>query len=160
MITRTASGGQTGVDRAALDAALEQGFACGGWCPQGRRAEDGRIPDRYPLQENDSPRYPARTAQNIRDSDGTLIIFRGRPDRGTRLTFRLTEQGGKPCLAIDLGTSRDRDATVETILAWAEQHAICTLNVAGPGESHCPGIHGQALEILRELIARHRTADD
>src|SRR5436305_1193025 len=81
------SGGQTGVDRAALDVALELGIPCSGWCPRGRRAEDGTIPPRYPLQETRSLAYPVRTRWNVRDSDGTLILTRGRPDRGTALTI-------------------------------------------------------------------------
>jgi hypothetical protein len=71
------SGGQTGVDRGALDAALEASFPCGGWCPKGRKAEDGPIPARYPLKEMDGPAYRLRTERNVRDSDGTLILFFG-----------------------------------------------------------------------------------
>jgi hypothetical protein len=61
------SGGQTGVDRAALDVALELELPCGGWCPKGRRAEDGRIPDRYPMEEASSPDYRVRTELNVFD---------------------------------------------------------------------------------------------
>src|SRR5437870_10377236 len=97
MLTKIISGGQTGVDRAALDVALELGLPCGGWCPRGRRAEDGPIPERYPLQEMKSPAYPPRTARNVRDSDGTVILTRGQPDRGTALTIELAERYRKPC---------------------------------------------------------------
>src|SRR5262245_55320595 len=96
------SGGQTGVDRAALDVALELGLPCGGWCPRGRRAEDGPIPDHYPLRETRSPAYPVRTRWNVRDSDGTLILTRGRPDRGTLLTEELARDMGKPLLVVGL----------------------------------------------------------
>src|SRR5207248_6603939 len=89
MFTKIVSGGQTGVDRAALDVALEVGLPCGGWGPQGRRAEDGPLPERYPLRETASAAYPARTARNVREADGTLILTRGEPDRGTALTARL-----------------------------------------------------------------------
>src|SRR5438552_18876277 len=82
------SGGQTGVDRAALDVALELGLPCGGWCPKGRRAEDGPIPARYPLIETSSPFYPQRTKRNVLDSDGTLILTFGCPTGGTALTIR------------------------------------------------------------------------
>ena len=78
MIKKIISGGQTGVDRAALDAALELGIEVGGWCPKGRLAEDGTVPDKYPLKEMDTNAYPARTEQNVIDSDGTLIIFWGK----------------------------------------------------------------------------------
>lgn len=86
------SGGQTGVDRAALDAALQLGIPCGGWCPKGRKAKDGPIPDRYPLKETESGSYPVRTEMNVRDSDGTLILTWGRPTGGTALTVRLARR--------------------------------------------------------------------
>jgi hypothetical protein len=71
------SGGQTGVDRAALDVARDLGIPCGGWCPKGRRAEDGRIADRYPLQETSSSDYSVRTKSNVREPDGTLLCSLG-----------------------------------------------------------------------------------
>src|SRR5204862_1053873 len=89
MIARVVSGGQTGVDRAALDVALGLGLPCGGWCPKGRRAEDGPLPERYPLRETPWSGYPQRTQWNVRDSDGTLVLLNGEPDRGTRLTIEL-----------------------------------------------------------------------
>src|SRR5260221_10992589 len=102
MFTRIVSGGQTGVDRAALDVALEQGIACGGWCPRGRRAEDGPLDERYPLQETPWDGYPQRTEWNVRDSDATLILSRGTPDRGTALTEDIARRRKKPDLAVDL----------------------------------------------------------
>ena len=96
------SGGQTGVDRGALDAAMELGIPHGGWCPRGRTAEDGRIPDRYQLRETDSPDYSFRTEQNVLDSDATLILYRGRIAGGTELTLRLARQHGRPHLVVDL----------------------------------------------------------
>src|SRR5262249_20137195 len=88
LIARLVSGGQTGVDRAALDAALEVGVPCGGWCPKGRKAEDGRIDDRYPLCETPSAAYSQRTRWNVRDSDGTLVLAWGEPTGGTLLTVK------------------------------------------------------------------------
>jgi hypothetical protein len=99
---RIVSGGQSGVDRAALDVALELGVPCGGWCPRGRRAEDGPIPDRYPLRETPWHGYPQRTEWNVRDADGTLVLTAGGPDRGTALTLRVADRLGKPCLLVDL----------------------------------------------------------
>ena len=87
MLTRIVSGGQTGVDRAALDVALELSIPCGGWCPKGRKAEDGALPARYPLKETPSEEYAQRTTWNVRDSDGTLILTHGAPTGGTG-TFR------------------------------------------------------------------------
>src|SRR5437660_8666127 len=100
MFTKLISGGQTGVDRAALDVALELGLPCGGWCPRGRKAEDGVIPDRYPLAETPSPSYRQRTRWNVRDSDGTLILVRGRPTGGTALTLASARRLGKPVLVV------------------------------------------------------------
>src|SRR5437870_6380616 len=97
MLTKIISGGQTGVDRAALDVALELGLPCGGWCPKGRRAEDGPIPARYPLAETPWSGYPQRTLWNVRDSDGTLILVDGEPDRGTQLTIELAKRKKKLC---------------------------------------------------------------
>ena len=78
-LRRIVSGGQTGVDRAALDVGLAWGLPIGGWCPRGRTAEDGPIPARYPLRETESAKYDVRTRRNVRDSDGTLILTARRP---------------------------------------------------------------------------------
>jgi predicted Rossmann-fold nucleotide-binding protein len=148
MLRRIVSGGQTGVDRAALDAALDLGFPCGGWCPRGRRAEDGEIPERYPLTETTWHRYPQRTEWNVRDSDATLIITRGQPDGGTALTVELTQKHGRPCLVIDPG---DVDP-IGTIRRWLDQHRVQVLNVAGPRESSQEGIYALAFEVIHELL--------
>jgi hypothetical protein len=149
MFSKIVSGGQTGVDRAALDVALELGIPCGGWCPQRRRAEDGRIDERYLLSETPWDGYPQRTEWNVRDSDGTLVLVRGQPDRGTALTVRLAQQRKKPCLVVDLAEGAD----VAVVRTWAAAHRVGTLNVAGPRESSTPGIYEQAAEFLRRLFA-------
>jgi hypothetical protein len=148
-LTKIVSGGQTGVDRAALDVARELGLPCGGWCPKGRRAEDGPIDARYPLQETPGDGYPQRTEWNVRDSDGTLILTRGEPDRGTRLTAELAQRYGKPLLVLDLAEEPD----TAKVRAWVEEHRIQVLNVAGPRASSCPGIYDQAARFLRKLLA-------
>ncbi|KAA3628007.1 MAG: molybdenum cofactor carrier [Proteobacteria bacterium] len=143
------SGGQTGVDRAALDAALSCGLTCGGWCPKGRRAEDGVIDVRYPLIEAPSAGYRQRTEWNVRDSDGTLILHRGDVLRGgTALTRDLALRRGKPCLVVNLEPSPTHDKT----LSWLSRHTINTLNVAGPRESQQPGIYHQSLACLQRLF--------
>jgi len=152
MITRIVSGGQTGVDRAALDVALELGMPCGGWCPRGRRAEDGRIDDRYPLTETPWDGYPQRTEWNVRDSDGNLILTCGEPDRGTILTVRLAQERKKPCFVVDINGAVD----VPAIRAWAEANGVRVLNVAGSRESSSPGIHDRAADLLRRLLRQAR----
>ena len=149
MIARIISGGQTGVDRAALDVALELGLPCGGWCPKGRRAEDGPLPARYPLQETPSLAYPPRTARNVRDSDGTLVLTHGEADRGTALTLRLAERYGRPRLVLDLGKVPEP----AEVWRWAEAARIEVLNVAGPRESTRPAIYAQGVSFLRAVLA-------
>lgn len=148
MFTKIISGGQTGVDRAALDVALEFGLVCGGWCPQGRRAEDGRIDPRYPLQETPWDGYPQRTEWNVRDADGTLILTCGESDRGTALTIEVVRRKQKPYLVVDVAGEVD----VTAIRAWGEANGVRVLNVAGPRESSSPGIYGRAVEVLRRLL--------
>jgi hypothetical protein len=142
------SGGQTGADRGALDAALAAGVPCGGWCPRGRRAEDGTIPDRYSLRETPTAEYPQRTAWNVRDSDGTVILHRGRVDRGTALTERLARRQGRPLLLLDVRSARPAE-----LAAWIRKETIARLNVAGPRESRAPGLQAEVTAFLREVFA-------
>ncbi len=147
-IIKIVSGGQTGVDRAALDAALALGILCGGWCPKGRRAEDGVIPACYPLTETTSKDYRVRTRRNVREADGTLILSPGPIGGGTALTRRLANELGKPCLVIDLA-QRPRTGDV---LVWLASNNIHILNIAGPRESNQPGIYLQAKKFLRRVL--------
>ncbi len=153
MLEKIISGGQTGVDRAALDAALEVGIPCGGWCPQGRRAEDGPIPDRYPLQETSSAAYPMRTEMNVEDSDGTLILTRRSPVGGTLLTLKLAWKHRKPYILVD----PDQEAGAGTVLDWCRKNQIRILNVAGPRESEAPGIYHRAFSFIKELFFNFAT---
>jgi hypothetical protein len=146
--TKIVSGGQTGVDRAALDAAIELGIAHGGWCPLGRRAEDGAIPQRYRLEEIGSADYAVRTERNVIDSDATLILCRGRLSSGTDLTRQFARQHGKPCLVVDL----DRPPSSEEIRSWLAGKRPEVLNVAGPRESQNPGIWSRGKQFLVELF--------
>ncbi len=145
---RVVSGGQTGVDRAALDAALALGLPIGGWCPLGRRAEDGPIPDRYPLHETPSADYGERTEWNVRDSDATLILHRGPMTGGTRLTAELARRLGKPLLARDLAGPID----VRAIADWLNANHVRVLNCAGPRESGAPGIGEESQRIFVEVF--------
>ncbi|MBI4400273.1 MAG: putative molybdenum carrier protein [Nitrospirae bacterium] len=148
MFEKIISGGQTGVDRAALDLALELGVPCGGWCPKGRKAEDGPIAARYPLKETPADDYAQRTEWNVRDSDGTLVLTRGHPSEGTAFTIEVAMRQGKPCLVLYLTESPN----VSEVPAWANKHNVRVVNVAGPRESKCPGIYAQAAQLLRLLL--------
>ena len=147
---RIVSGGQTGVDQAGLDAAMSLDWPCGGWCPKGRRAENGTIPAEYPLQETESRNYAVRTRWNVRDSDGTLILCSGRLSGGTSLTRKLAVELEKPHLIIDLAGEPD----AVTVVDWIESNRIQVLNVAGPRESSVPGIHDLATDFLRTVLLK------
>ncbi len=149
LVEAIVSGGQSGVDRAALDVALALGLACGGWCPRGRRAEDGPIDERYPLVETPLAAYAQRTAWNVRDSDATLVLLRDRPMGGTRLTIAQAARVGRPWRVVHLADG----ARPETTARWLHHPAIRVLNVAGPRESEAPGIGEAAAAFLRRLMA-------
>jgi Circularly permutated YpsA SLOG family len=147
-VAKIVSGGQTGVDRAALDVAMALQIPCGGWCPRGRRAEDGQIHERYPLEETDSRSYASRTIQNVVDSDGTLLLAFGRVSGGTLLTKNVAEQRRKPCLVVDL-TNPPQVADVQD---WMREHEIRVLNVAGPRASQAPDAYRLATSLLVKLL--------
>ncbi len=143
------SGGQTGVDRAGLEAGLALGLAIGGWCPRGRRAEDGCVPARYPMRETASAAYRERTRLNVRDSDATLILCRGPLSGGTRLTAALARKQGRPLRIADLS----RRVQAPAAAAWLRRHGVCRLNIAGPRESQAPGIGAEAERFLLRVLA-------
>ncbi len=144
------SGGQTGADRAALDAALDWGIAVAGWCPKGRLAEDGLIDDHYPLKETPQRRYAQRTEWNVRDSNGTLIVARRPLTGGAALTERLARSRGKPCLVVHPDETPDAVAVVRD---WIRQHRITVLNVAGPRQSSICTSYIDTRRILDALLA-------
>ena len=147
MLERILSGGQTGVDRGALDAALDTGFPCGGWCPRGRRAEDGRIPDRYPLRETSSSRYIVRTRRNVDKSDATLVLAWGEPSGGTLATVDAAGRLGKSCLVLDISRLDDH-AAASRACAWIDAEGVAALNVAGPRASGQPDAYDRARGVI------------
>lgn len=153
MRIKIVAGGQTGADRGGLDAAIELGIPHGGWCPKGRRAEDGAIPAIYKLMETKSADYRVRTEQNVVSSDATVIFTHGLLDGGSLLTANFAQQHDKPCLHIDLDPMKP-DEALRQIVPWIKQLASdnLTLNVAGQRESKSPGIHTAVRQIMITLI--------
>ncbi len=132
------TGGQTGVDRGFMDAALAGGVACGGWCPAGRLAEDGSVPLYYPLAELTWGGYEERTLRNVLDSDGTLILTAGAPAGGTLLTLRAAQASGKPCLVIRADRQESWPRRAHRAAAWVRRNHIGILNCAGPRAGEWP----------------------
>lgn len=150
-LAKIVSGGQTGVDRGALDAALEAKFACGGWCPAGRVAEDGPIAARYPLAELPGGDYEERTLKNVLDSDGTAILYHGELEGGTRLTAEYCQAHRKPCELLNAKRLSPDEAARE-ILAFVAGHGIKALNVAGPRASKWQGARDYAYDAIKLVL--------
>jgi hypothetical protein len=153
VIRRLVSGGQTGVDRAALDIAIELGIEHGGWCPRGRRAEDGPLDERYLLTETKSANYAVRTERNVIDSDATLILYRKPLSSGTRLTLRLAQKHERDYLLVEIGD--DADGSADEVIRWINSISSIeakTLNVAGPRESSRPTIYEHARAVLKKAL--------
>jgi hypothetical protein len=160
VVRKVISGGQTGVDRAALEAAREAGLEIGGWCPPGRASESGPIPPELPLVETPQERSPEapevprslRTEWNVRDADATLVLrpVGDEPDPGTDWAVRCAARLGRPLLVVD---PADPEAP-EAVASWLTAHRVETLNVAGPSEATCPGIGARARALLGRILAR------
>ena len=148
---KVVSGGQTGVDRGALDAALELNMQCGGWCPQGRLAEDGAIPEQYPLQELEGGDYRDRTRKNVLDSDGTAIIYFGEIEGGTESALDDCVQMAKPYQLID-GAGTQPAQAARMLADFVRERNVHTLNVAGPRASKVGKGHKYAFDTVRMLV--------
>lgn len=147
------SGGQTGVDRAALDFAIANRIEHGGWAPRGRLAEDGPIAPRYRLRETPSPGYAQRTEWNVRDSDATLVFsLATETTGGTRLTIELAERLGKPWLRLAASAAKPVAAHAAALRGWLDVHRVETLNVAGPRASQAPGIERFVTDVLAAAL--------
>ncbi len=151
LLKKIVSGGQTGADRAALDWAIRRGLPHGGWCPKGRKAEDGVIDSRYNLVETPSEDYSQRTEWNVRDSDGTaLFSIRKELRGGSLLTVELAEAYNKP--VIHLCAQDERTDHAQEMRAFIERFGISVLNVAGPRESNEPDVYNFVTRILDQAL--------
>ena len=161
MLDKVVSGGQTGVDRAALDAAMSAGLAIGGWCPKDRRALDGAIPPKYPLRETPGRSYHVRTLWNVRDSDATLIVCIHKPTGGTALTVRYCQQLSKPYYIHRLNGGKTPPVEAPGTapagpVGWIESLEPQVLNVAGPREEPDHPVYNRAYIFLLELFQLNR----
>jgi len=146
-LVMVASGGQTGVDRAALDVALEFGIEIGGWCPKGRRAADGVIPEKYPMTETHGKNYQTRTKWNVCDTDATLVICNGEPKGGTALTIQVCKDIPKPHMVYQLD-----DEDPSAIMKWLKGHNVFLLNIAGPRELKSRPVYDRTYKLLAALF--------
>lgn len=152
MIRKIISGGQTGADQGALDAAMELGIPHGGWLPKGRKTEEGPLPEKYDLQEMPTAGCQARTEQNVVDSDGTLILSHGKLTGGPAKARAFANKHHRPHLHVDLGKTNAFQAS-RAIQSWIRAHDIEILNVAGPRASEDPDIYQAARTILKAVFS-------
>jgi Circularly permutated YpsA SLOG family len=150
------SGGQTGVDRAALDVALKNGVECGGWCPAGRLDEFGRIPDRYPLKELREGSFAERTLANVRDSQATVAIYRGDLTGGTKYAIECSRELKKPHLLIDAARISEGEAA-NLVLDFVRQHKIDIIGIGGPRQSEWPDGYEFASSVIELFLTRSAT---
>ena len=148
------SGGQTGIDRAALDVALERGIEAAGWCPAGRLDEFGKIPDRYPVKELQGGGFTERTLQNVKDSDGTVVIYPGELRGGTEQTVRFCVELKRPHRLIDASKLSVENAA-KLIADFVRENKIGILNIAGPRQSEWPEGYDYASRVLSAFLQNY-----
>jgi hypothetical protein len=151
MAVKIISGGQTGVDRAALDVALRHGVESGGWCPTGRLDESGTIPDRYPVKELESGGFTERTLRNVKDSDGSVIIYPGKLSGGTEQTVKFCGEQRRLHELID-ASNVSTEKAAQLIADFVRENTINTLNVAGPRQSEWPDGYDYAFRALEAFL--------
>ncbi len=151
MLKKIVSGGQTGADQAALDAAIELGLPHGGWLPKGRKTESGPLPLKYQLQEMDSCRYSKRTRQNVTDSDGTVVFYMEKLTGGSKYTVKMALKHKRPYLRIDLNALPAFQA-ISLIHSWVFENNVSVLNVAGPRARKNPRVYVAVKFIISCVI--------
>jgi len=148
MLEKILSGGQTGVDRAALDVAIELGFSHGGWCPAGRDADGGVIPEKYQLTETSEIDHTVRSEYNVRDADATMMLYRGKLHGGTAYAIEMAQHLAKPVIAINL----DQASSLEEAIDWIRANQVKILFVGGQRETTNSGIYFQSRVFLNSLF--------
>ena len=151
--SKVISGGQTGADRAGLDAALHFSIPHGGWCPKGRRSEDGPISKRYKLQETEESGYVMRTIFNAEEADGTIIFAYNPNSPGTRCTVQALDEADRPYILLDLNGVPIEEA-ITYVVDFIRRFQVEVLNIAGNRESSAPGITDQVRRILLEAFSK------
>jgi len=168
-LVKIISGGQTGGDRGGLDAAIKLGVPHGGWCPKGKIAEDGTVPEKYQLTECGAKAYLRRTELNVKDSDATLIFTPGKPTGGSKKTAQFAEKHGKPCLIIN--SEKEESANVTEIITWLKDmyntqtgdsivNDDCTLNIAGSRGSKAPELQEYVKNVMISVIRAVNNIDE
>ena len=155
MITKIISGGQTGADVGGLDAAIYCDIPHGGWCPKGRKAENGVIPDKYQLKEMNSADYLKRTEANIVDSDATIVFTYGKATGGSLRTIKFATKHHRPCLEVDLDKYSREEAT-KVIVDWFEGGIMpgnCVINIAGSRATKAAGIQQAVMVLFIDVIS-------
>jgi len=151
MIKKIVSGGQTGADQAALDAAISLGIPHGGWIPKGRKTENGMLPEKYQLREMPTSGYPERTEKNVVDSDGTVILSHGKLAGGSLYTRKMAIKHSRPWIHIDLNQTSEFNAAM-ILSKWIRGNTINALNLAGPRDSNDPGIYKATAGIIESTV--------
>lgn len=151
VVVNIISGGQTGAERGALDAAIEMSIAHGGLCAKGRKSEDGMVPAKYQVKDAASPDYSDRTEANVAEACGTLICTFGRLGGASKQVWEHARKHGKPALHLDLNAEAT-DYAVKRVREWLNQHSVRVLNVAGSRESESAGLHGAVKDLLTRVF--------
>jgi len=159
MIRKIVSGGQTGADQGALDAAIRLGIPHGGWIPRGKKTENGVLPEKYTLREMPTTGYPERTEKNVIDSDGTVILSHGKLAGGSEYTRKMAIKHGRPWIHFDLNQTSEFNAAM-MLAKWARKNHIEVLNVAGPRASHDPGIYKATTDIIESAVFLTQISDN
>ncbi|MBC8045227.1 MAG: hypothetical protein H7Y00_00375 [Fimbriimonadaceae bacterium] len=157
MVRKIISGGQPGCERAALDAAMKNGFKTGGWCVRGKRCVDGAIPPRYELKETASTEPAQKTELNIRDANGTLVFYEGKQNGFTHIINEYSVKHKKPYLLVNL--QNDAVEEKEIIKVWTDANKIITLNVTGSEENYNEENYKRTLTILNKLLVDYKIND-